>query len=248
MIARTLPTHSPRAVADALRARGWDEVKSDAAAGGMRAAALELSGLDDATLLALVRHAAQLGLDALTGEDWAIVGGTEARLSALARPWVVPPPLAEVAHAVGLLLTPEIPTTWLTARGPVQLDRPVILGILNLTPDSFSDGGRFLAPDEALVQADRLLADGATLLDLGGESTRPGTEPVPESEELARVIPVVEALVRRHPALLLSVDTGSWQDEADHTREYFTTFGSHLPDALWDEHEALLERLKTAGG
>ena len=48
-------------------------------------------------------------------------------------------------------------------------------------------------------------------------------------------------------ALLLSVDTGTWQDEADHTREYFTTFGSHLPDELWDEHEALLERLKSAG-
>ena len=46
--------------------------------------------------------------------------------------------------------------------------------------------------------------------------------------------------------LLLSVDTGAWQDEADHTREYFSTFGSHLPEALWDEHEALLERLKTA--
>ncbi|MEO8140012.1 MAG: dihydropteroate synthase [Gemmatimonadota bacterium] len=207
MIARALVTHSPRAVADALRARGWDEVKSDAAAGGMRAAALELSGLDDTTLLALVRYAGQLGLDALTGEDWAIVGGSEAHLSALARPWVVPSPLAEVAHAVGLLLTPEPPTVWLTARGPVQLDQPVILGILNLTPDSFSDGGRFLQPAEALAQADLLLADGATLLDLGGESTRPGSEPVTEAEELARVLPIVTALVRCHPSLLLSVDT-----------------------------------------
>lgn len=207
MIARALVTHSPRALADALRARGWDEVKSDAAAGGMRAAALELSGLDDGTLLALVRYAGQLGLDALTGDDWAIIGGSEARLSALARPWVVPPPLAEVAHAVGLLLSPESPVVWLTARGPVQLDRPVILGILNLTPDSFSDGGRYLQPDDALAQADRLLAEGATLLDLGGESTRPGNELVAETEELARVLPVVEALVRRHPSLLLSVDT-----------------------------------------
>ena len=207
MIARALVTHSPRAVADALRARGWDEVKSDAAAGGMRAAALELSGLDDTTLLALVRYAGQLGLGALTGDDWAIVAGSEAHLSALARPWVVPPLLAEVAHAVGLLLTPELPTVWLTARGPVQLDRPVILGILNLTPDSFSDGGRFLQAAEALAQADLLLADGATLLDLGGESTRPGSEPVTEAEELARVLPIVSALVRRHPSLLLSVDT-----------------------------------------
>jgi dihydropteroate synthase len=200
-------THSPRAVADALRARGWDEVKSDAAASGMRAAAIELSGLEDATLLALVRHVGGLGLDCLTGDDWAIVAGSESRLGALARPWVVPPPLAEVAHAVGLLLTPEPPTSWLTARGPIQLDRPIIAGILNLTPDSFSDGGQFLHPDQALAQADRLLADGADLLDLGGESTRPGSEPVPVEEELRRVVPVIEALVARHPALALSVDT-----------------------------------------
>lgn len=207
MIARALGAHSPRAVAETLRARGWDKVKSDAAAGGMRAAALELSGLDESTLLALVQYAGQLGLDTLTGDDWAILGGSEARLSALARPWVVPPTLAEVAAIVGRMLTPEMPTAWLTARGPVQLDRPVILGILNLTPDSFSDGGRFLVPSEALAQADRLLADGATALDLGGESTRPGSEPVPESEELQRVIPIVEALVLRHPSVMLSVDT-----------------------------------------
>jgi dihydropteroate synthase len=207
VIARALGVHSPRAVAEALRARGWDEVKSDAAAGGMRAAALELSGLDDTTLLALVHYAGQLGLEALTGDDWAILGGSEARLSALARPWVVPPALADVAMLVGRTLTPEIPTTWLTARGPVQLDRPVIVGILNLTPDSFSDGGRFLEPGEALAQADRLLTEGAHILDLGGESTRPGSEPVPESEELERVIPVVQALVLRHPSVMLSVDT-----------------------------------------
>ncbi len=207
MIARALGVHSPRAVAEALRGRGWDEVKSDAAAGGMRAAALDLSGLEESTLLALVHYAGQLGLEVLTGDDWAILGGSEARLSALARPWVVPPALAEVAHAVGRVLTPEMPTAWLTARGPVQLDRPVIVGILNLTPDSFSDGGRYLEPAEALAQADRLFADGASILDLGGESTRPGTEPVPEAAELLRVIPIVEALVHRHASVLLSVDT-----------------------------------------
>ncbi len=207
MIARALGVHSPRAVAEALRARGWDEVRSDAAAGGMLAAALELSGLDDTTLLALVQYAGQLGLEAVTGDDWAILGGSEARLSALARPWVVPPALAEVASVVGRMLTPEMPSAWLTARGPVQLNRPVIMGILNLTPDSFSDGGRFLEPTEALAQADRLLADGAGILDLGGESTRPGSEPVPENEELRRVIPVIEALVQRHPSVMLSVDT-----------------------------------------
>jgi dihydropteroate synthase len=184
-----------------------DEARADATARGMAALAIELSGLDDSTLLALVHHAGQLGLEVVTGADWAVLGGPEARLGALARPLVVPPPLAEVATEVGLLLPPEPASCWVTARGPIQLDRPVILGILNLTPDSFSDGGRFLAPEAAVAQADRLVADGAAILDLGGESTRPGSDPVPESEELARVIPVLQALVRRHPGIPVSIDT-----------------------------------------
>lgn len=207
MIARSLPLHSPRAVKQALEARGIDEGRADAAAGGMTAAAVELVGLGPDTLLALVQHAGQLGLEVVTGGDWAVIGGSESRLGALARPWGVPPPLAELAKEVGRLLTPEAPRVWLTARGPVHLDRPVLVGILNLTPDSFSDGGRFLSPDAALAQADRMLADGAGVLDLGGESTRPGSEPVPESEELGRVLPVLEALVRRHPGVPISVDT-----------------------------------------
>ncbi|MBP6667983.1 MAG: hypothetical protein KA180_00950, partial [Gemmatimonadales bacterium] len=71
MIARRLPLHSPRAVLETLVARGWDPGRAAAAAGGMPAAAIELSGLDDPTLLALVQHAATLGLEVLTGADWA---------------------------------------------------------------------------------------------------------------------------------------------------------------------------------
>jgi len=108
---------------------------------------------------------------------------------------------------VGRALPAELPTTWTTARGSIPIDRPVIFGILNVTPDSFSDGGKFLSPDAALAQADRLLTDGAHVLDVGGESTRPGNEPVGTEAELARVLPVVEALVRRHPTVPVSVDT-----------------------------------------
>lgn len=207
MIARTLGTHSPRAVRDALRARGWDEVKSDAAAGGWRGTAVELDGLDSSTILALLHHAGELGLDVVTGDDWALVGGSAARLSSLARPWVVPPELSAVAEAVGLQLPAEVVTMWPTARGTIRLDHPVILGILNTTPDSFSDGGQFLLPAAAVAQADKLVAEGAGILDIGGESTRPGTEPVPAAEELGRVLPLVEALVKRHPAIPISVDT-----------------------------------------
>ena len=207
MIARALGTHSPRAVRDALRSRGWDEVKSDAAAAGWRGAAVELTGLDPSTVFSLMQYAGSLGLDLVTGEDWALVGGTAARLSALARPWVVPPELAGVAEAVGLQLPAEQASMWPTARGAIQLDRPVIFGILNITPDSFSDGGKFIAAEAAVAHADQLLADGADVLDIGGESTRPGSESVPVAEELARVLPVVEALNRRHPTVPISVDT-----------------------------------------
>jgi dihydropteroate synthase len=207
VIARPLAAHSARAVKELLLARGWDAVKADAAAGALRPAAVELVGLDEGTLLALVRHAGQLGVDLLTGEDWAVVSGSEARLSALARPWVVPAELAQVADLIGRALPPEAAAHWITRRGSLPLAHPLVMGILNLTPDSFSDGGRYLSPDQAMVQADRLLAEGADLLDLGGESTRPGSEAVPEAEERARVVPVVDALARRHPGVTLSVDT-----------------------------------------
>jgi len=70
----------------------------------------------------------------------------------------------------------------------------MVMGIVNVTPDSFSDGGRFLDPDQAIAHGLELLAEGAAVLDVGGESTRPGAEPVPTDEELRRVLPVVEAL------------------------------------------------------
>jgi dihydropteroate synthase len=148
-----------------------------------------------------------LGLELLTGSDWAVIAGSRSRMGALARPWLVPPELAELAEQLGPALLPEPPLEWETARGAVRLDRPVLVGILNLTPDSFSDGGRFTELDAALAQVERLLAEGAALIDVGGESTRPGQRPVSLEEELRRVLPVLEALVARHPDTLFSVDT-----------------------------------------
>ena len=90
----------------------------------------------------------------------------------------------------------------------LQDSRPLIMGILNITPDSFSDGGAFLAPEAALEQARTLLAEGADLLDIGGESTRPGADPVPAAVQLQRVLPVIRALRTHLPAAcLLSIDT-----------------------------------------
>lgn len=84
---------------------------------------------------------------------------------------------------------------------------PFLMGVVNATPDSFSDGGRFLAPDAAVAQAERLAEEGADVVDLGGESTRPGSAPVSAEEELRRVVPVVERLRARGFPLPISLDT-----------------------------------------
>jgi len=91
-------------------------------------------------------------------------------------------------------------------RHTLDLDIPVVMGVLNVTPDSFSDGGRFAELPAALAQAERLAGEGAAIIDVGGESTRPGAAPVGVDEELRRVIPVIERLVERL-ALPVSVDT-----------------------------------------
>jgi dihydropteroate synthase len=195
-------------VREALRSHGWEEALAGTAAGGIQTSAFHLTGLDQGALEALVPFAGGLGLEVLTGENWAILAGSRSRLSALARPWTVPEALAEIAAGLGLALPPAAAASWQTARGSVFLDRPVVLGILNVTPDSFSDGGRFAGIEAALAHAEALLAAGATVLDVGGESTRPGrTEEVPAEEELRRVVPVVQELARRHPDLVISIDT-----------------------------------------
>lgn len=98
--------------------------------------------------------------------------------------------------------------TTLQCRGRLlDLSTPVVMGILNMTPDSFYDGGRLDSVDAVLRQAEKMLLDGAALLDIGGASSRPGAAEVPEADELKRVVPAIEALSRQFPEALLSIDT-----------------------------------------
>ncbi len=89
----------------------------------------------------------------------------------------------------------------------IDLSIPKVMGILNITPDSFYDGGRYNTVDTALVHAEKLLAEGADILDIGAYSSRPGAADITPSDEIARILPIIQAIVKRFPDSILSVDT-----------------------------------------
>ncbi|AZO12763.1 MULTISPECIES: dihydropteroate synthase [unclassified Mesorhizobium] len=118
---------------------------------------------------------------------------------------------------------------WQLAHGR-HLDlgpKAVIVGILNVTPDSFSDGGLFIDPKNALAQARRMVEEGASIIDVGGESTRPGFAPVTAEEEQARVLPVIEALAASGEALI-SIDT-----YREDTARRAVAAGAHIVNDVW---------------
>ncbi|MCH7701932.1 MAG: dihydropteroate synthase [Planctomycetes bacterium] len=97
---------------------------------------------------------------------------------------------------------------WECGEQSIELSGPPkIMGVLNVTPDSFSDGGRFMEPDAAVQRAHQMIADGADIVDVGGESTRPGANAVPADEQIARILPVIRALRETRPTVPISVDT-----------------------------------------
>lgn len=121
------------------------------------------------------------------------------------------------------------PTRWTLAHGR-HLDlggKAEIMGVLNVTPDSFSDGGRFVSTDRAIEQAARMIGEGASIIDVGGESTRPGAAPVSAAEEQDRVLPIVETLAKRGDALI-SLDT--YREE---TARLGIEAGAHILNDVW---------------
>ncbi|MBP3967207.1 dihydropteroate synthase [Paenibacillus lignilyticus] len=117
------------------------------------------------------------------------------------------------------------------ADGSVKLTlgtRTLIMGILNMTPDSFSDGGRYNEVEAAVRHAEQMVADGADIIDIGGESTRPGFEPVPLEEELKRVIPVIKAIRAALPTIPLSIDTYKAE-----TADQALRAGAHIINDIW---------------
>jgi dihydropteroate synthase len=137
----------------------------------------------------------------------------------------------------------DTPQRTLDCRGQVlALDRPRIMGIVNVTPDSFSDGGAFDSAQAAVEHGLRLVAEGADLLDVGGESTRPGAAPVDEAEELRRVLPVIEALSAR-AGVPVSIDTS----KPGVMRAAVAAGASMINDVLALRAEGALEAAAAAG-
>lgn len=204
-----LAPRDPKSLRGALVRRGMDESRATAVAQGMQPVAIILESaaqLGPSTLAEMARDA---GVECVTGDGWVLLAGSASRLAGMTRAGAERIPEAMVSE-LGQYLAGghDAPIAWMTSRGAVDLSGPVLVGILNITPDSFSDGGKFFEPQDALRQADTMIDEGAGMLDLGAESSRPGRpEPVSAEEEWRRLEPVLEELVRRHPSMPISVDT-----------------------------------------
>jgi dihydropteroate synthase len=143
----------------------------------------------------------------------AILMGTEKQLRQLCtrlarQPFGLPSLGEELSTLLERIATPAF--FWRTSRRELPLTRPLIMGILNITPDSFSDGARYLDRSRAVERAEQMVAEGADIIDIGGESTRPGSRAIPAQEEIGRVVPVIAALAKRS-SIPISVD--SWKGE-----------------------------------
>lgn len=133
---------------------------------------------------------------------------------------------------------------WKTSRRTISLERPLVMGILNVTPDSFSDGG-IIKTDDAVFRAGQLIGDGADILDIGGESTRPGSSAVDVDEELRRTLPVVEAIAKRFD-IPISIDTTKLavaQAAIDNGAEII----NDISGLRWDERLARVAATSGAG-
>jgi dihydropteroate synthase len=145
-----------------------------------------------------------------------ILIGTDKQLHTLCgklapQPFGLPALAAELKKT--LLFAVRKPSAWSISQRELSLERPLIMGILNITPDSFSDGNLYSDPGCAIDRALEMVAEGADIIDIGGESTRPGAKPVPAEEELKRIIPVIAGLAGR-TSCPISVDT--WKSPVAH--------------------------------
>lgn len=170
MIVTPLASRSTRSLRDALLAHGWDPASAAETAAGMETAAFHCRPLAEEALPALVQTAGRLGLEVVTGPDWAVLTGARSRLSSFARPWTLPPELSALSLALAAALPTELPTSWRTATGVMPLGGGVIIGVLAAAGSE----GESLA--SLAQEAQRLIEGGAAILDLSAGGRRPGQD------------------------------------------------------------------------
>ena len=134
---------------------------------------------------------------------------------------------------------------WQTSRRKLALDRPLVMGILNVTPDSFSDGGEFVSADAAVTHAEQMIADGADIIDVGGESTRPGSKQISVDQEVKRVTQVIEAIAK-HQNAPISIDT-SKSEVARRAIDSGAEIINDISGLRWDERIAEVAAVSGAG-
>jgi dihydropteroate synthase len=203
---RLLAVPTPELAARELRRIGVDSGGIAQMVPKMRTLCIQFSQLECRQANILKQEMLSLGGDAAVARGTVacsidrtdcILIGTVKQLSRLSRKLKAQPfGLPQLGGELELLLARQVklPTEWKTSRRSLSLQRPLIMGILNITPDSFSDGGRCYELDLAVEAALQMEADGADIIDIGGESTRPGAAPVASEDEIARIIPVIERL------------------------------------------------------
>jgi len=215
---RLLVLSTPEHAANELRRIGVDSSGIVEMVPKMRTLCIELSQLECRQANVLKQEMLSVGGDAAVargtvscsiGSTDCVLIGTVKQFNRLCRklkaqPFALPE-LADELESLFARVEPA-PAVWRTSRRSLSLQRPLIMGILNLTPDSFSDGGLCFDPDLAFEKALQMEAEGADIIDIGGESTRPGAAPVSAEEEIARIIPVIERLAGRLECAI-SVDT-----------------------------------------
>ena len=208
-MASLLASRDPGAIREALVRRGMDEASAASTASGLHPVTVFLDKLSTESTEALTGAALVQGIDVVSGDNWAAISGSTSRIAGFARSAaeVLPGALArDIGECLRTVSEPQ--HIWRTGRGSLPVDRPIVVGILNVTPDSFSDGGLYVEADSALGHASRMIEAGADMIDIGGESTRPGAPAaVPVEDEWKRIAPVIERLSHEFTSVPLSVDT-----------------------------------------
>jgi dihydropteroate synthase len=216
--ARVLQLHSQADAEQELRRIGVDPGGICRMAPKMLARSIHLAGLQCRQANIIKQEMLSLGGDAAVARGTVacsiektdlILIGTDRQLQQLcqkltAQPFRLPLLAEELAGLLSAIKAP--PAIWKTSRRDIPLERPIIMGILNITPDSFSDGSLYIDPQQALEHALQMIAEGADIIDIGGESTRPGAADISHEEEIRRIMPVISLLADK-VSCPVSVDT-----------------------------------------